>query len=552
MQQPFISSSSSWLPATQPQRYGPPPLGPPPHQPPDQPPRLPVHPSNVAWSGPSPSWHAVRDEILALAKYQLLHDASARIAIEKTFASEELMLDCDLVERSIAVLDSNPSAAPVLATLYALLSDVRDDFAALHGWRTEQIGDHLVGHLRGANSLEEVERMTRRVLLGHHIDLSALRLEADRVREATAIRWHKRQVFNRGQVEKVKSSLLAIAKLDVVLDDLVRPLTDEGLPTPTAQAVCMLAAMECGFRPTAERFLLDLYNTIRPEVERGRLLMRPLIPRSLRSALIPIFTRDGQSPVDGLLTGDRWLHWGSADCRSADGFPIYTSCTQSRPQSRIMPLMWSDHIEFEADSYLSKFLRALYSGRDGGSFRTLHTHMSYSARTCCVPEGRVVSSSWARACTGWSARYGPRLVGNIKNVVSVRALAAIYAGGGGFVEFRNGFCERILSGVYTRTFEITTTGGRLRAVPEIGGAYRITGEGTMDRRDVEVFTTLINALESRGIALQLEGVHRVPMMYNSVNFIVGGTRTGVHDMWVKHSILLKLPGDSPEPGKESG
>ncbi|PXF42084.1 hypothetical protein BWQ96_08190 [Gracilariopsis chorda] len=513
--------------------------------------RSPPNPPNVAWSGPPPSWQAVRDEILALARLQLLHDASARIAIEKTFASEELMLDSELVDRSIAILNSSPSAAPVLSNLYSLLSDVRDDFAALHGWRTEQIGDHLVGHLRGANSLEDVESITRRVLLGHHADLSALRLEVDRVRESTSIRWHKRQAFNRAQVEKIKPTLLSAAKLDVVLDDLARPLLADGIPTPNAHAICILAAMECGFRPTAESFLVDLYNTIRPDVERGRLLMLPLLPRSLRSALIPIFARQANSPVDGLLTGDRWLHWGSAHCRSADGFPIYTSCTQSRPQGRIMPLMWSDHIGFEADSYLSKFLRALYSGRDGGAFRTLHTHLSYSARTCCVPEGRVVSSSWALACNSWCARYGARLVANIKRVVSVRALAAIYAGGGGFVEFRNGFCERILSGVFTNKFEITTTGGRLSGIPEIGGSYRLVGEGTMDRRDVEVFTSLIHALDSRGIALELVGVQRIPMMYNSVNFIVEGTRTGAHDMWVKQSILLKLPGDSQETTKES-
>ncbi|KAI0563247.1 hypothetical protein FGB62_44g139 [Gracilaria domingensis] len=422
-----------------------------------------------------------------------------------------------------------------------LLSDVLDDFSSLEGWRLEQIGDHLAGFLHGESSLENVERLVRRVLLGSHHELPALDRELDRIREVMNPRWIPAQIANRAEVDKLKQMLMASGTVDLVLDNLVQTQLSRPLSIPSTHAISLIAAMECGYRPTAEKYILDIYYAIKPSVERGRLLMTPLIPRWLRNAIAPIFVRDKDNAVDGLMTGDRWLRRTGADCRSADSYPVYSSYSESRPPGRIVPFMPSDHIEFKADSYLSKFLRALFSGRDGGACRTLHTYLAYSARTCCVPQGRVVASIWARACSSWANRYGVDLVTNIEKVVGVRALAAIYAGGGGFVEFRNGFCERIISGVFTREFELDAAGGTLSGTPGIGGSYRIVAEGNLDRRDVEVLATLINAVESRGVEIDLRGVKRVPFLYGSVNFILEGKRTGVYEMWCRQRIKLPLP-----------
>lgn len=130
---------------------------------------------------------------------------------------------------------------------------------------------------------------------------------------------------------------------------------------------------------------------------------------------------------------------------------------------------------------------------------------------------------------------------SMTNVVGVRALAAIYAGGGGFVEFRNGFCERIISGVFTREFELDAAGGMLSGSPAISGTYRIAAEGNLDHRDLEVLATLINAVERRGVATDLKGVERVPFLYGSVNFIVEGKRTAVYEIWCKQKIKLLFP-----------
>ncbi|CAN8071254.1 unnamed protein product [Agarophyton chilense] len=501
----------------------------------------PSAPDPLDCNHPTPSWQYIRHQILSLATLQLLHDASSRHIVENHFSSEELMLDSPSVLSSISILNSMHTNAAIVTKVHALLTDVLDDFFVLEGWRVEQIGDHLTGYLRGQNSLQNVERMVRLVLLGNHNELPALDRELDRIRAVVAVRWQPTQLSNRAQVDKLKHMLLASGAADIVLDDLIQSSQSTALSIPAIHAISIIAAMECGYRPTAEKYILDLYNAIKPNVERGRLLMTPLIPRWLRDAMVPIFVRHLDTAVDGLLTGDRWLHRVGADCRSADYYPIYASHSESPPPGRVIPYMPADHIDFKPDSYLSKFLRALFSGRDGGACRTLHTYMAYSARTCCVPQGRVVAGVWERACMSWANRYGPKLVDNIERIVGVRGLAAIYAGGGGFVEFRNGFCERILSGVFTREFELSTAGGRLSGSPGIDGSYRIAAEGNLDRRDMEVLATLINAVESRGVVIDLKGVKRVPFLYGSVNFVLEGKRTGVYEMWCKQRIQVSFP-----------
>ncbi|PXF40131.1 hypothetical protein BWQ96_10169 [Gracilariopsis chorda] len=283
------------------------------------------------------------------------------------------------------------AANAIVKKAHDLLPDVLNDFSSLKGWRLEQIGEHLSRYLDSDNSLENVQRLARPVLFGSHHELPSLDRELDRIRNAMNARRIPTQIANRTEVDKLKQMLMATESVDLELYNVVQMQQSRTVSIPSRHAICMIAAMKCGYRPTAEKYLLDLEYAIKPSVERGRLLMTPLIPRWLRNAMVPILVRDKDNAVDGFMTGDRWLYRTGADCRSADAYPVYESYSKSRPPGRIIPFMPSDHIQFKADSYLLKFLRALFRGRDRGTCRTLDTYLAYFARTCCVPQGRVMA-----------------------------------------------------------------------------------------------------------------------------------------------------------------
>ncbi|KAI0557084.1 hypothetical protein FGB62_345g010 [Gracilaria domingensis] len=486
------------------------------------------------------SWESVRHQVMSLTCLQLQHGASTRLRIEEEFSSEELFLDSQAVSHSIFVLNEMDSCSDTLKKAQNVLSDVLEDFSALVGWRTEQIGNQLSGYLYGENSLENIERLIRRILLGGYDELFELNNELDRVQSVTSCRLIAPQNGNREEVNRLKEKIMQTQVADLYLDKLVETHQQKNSLTQSTYAVCLIAATECGYRPTAEKYVLDIYHAIKPEVEKERLLMAPIISNSVRNAMMPIFVRHMDDAVDGLMTGDRWFRQVGAECRAAHCFPLYSSRCEERPIGRIIPYMRSGVVDFKADSCLSKFLRALFSGRDGGAYRTLHTHLVYSARTGCVPQGRVVSTIWDHACSSWTKRYGSNMVNNIERVVGPRDLAAIYAGGIGFVEFRNGFSERIFSGVFSNEFKLDTAGGMLSFIPAIGGNYQIVAEGDLDRRDSELLSTLVNAVESRRVKVDFKSITRVPFLYGSVNFVLDAKRTGVYDMWYKQRIRLTI------------